>query len=73
MKNLFEFHEVKNTITGEIYCKMPKIAWLMTEPNAPLHFLGGTIIMSYACDPERKVSFIGHMLDAFISWWRYER
>lgn len=73
MKDLFEFNEVKNTITGEVYCRMPKIAWLLTEPNAPLHFLSGTIITSYACDPDRKVGLIGHLWDAFISWWRHGR
>jgi hypothetical protein len=73
MKELFEYNEVKNSLTGEVYCHMPKLAWMLTEPKSPLSFMSGTIITSYACDPDRKHGLLFHLLDAFITWWRYLR
>ena len=70
---LFEFGEVRHRETGEVYCHMPMILFLLTEPKAPLAFLGGTIIISYALDPDRKRGLLFHLWDAFISWWRYQR
>jgi len=69
MMKYFEYVEVKNTNTNEVYCQMPRIAWLLTEPNAPFSFLSGTIILSYACDPKRKHGLLRHLLDAFLVWW----
>ena len=69
IKKLFRVEEVKNTQTGEVYCKMPLIAWYLTNKGMPLSFLSGTIVMSYACDPETKRGVFTHLWDAFLTWW----
>ena len=73
MRNLFKFEEVRIKETGELYCRMPRIAWILTETKSPLSFMGGTIITSYACDPGRKHGLLFHLWDAFVTWWRYLR
>jgi hypothetical protein len=73
MKELFEKIEVRRKDDGELFCRMPRIAWVLTEPKSPLSFMDGSIIMSYACDPECKHGLFRHLWDAFMVWWRYLR
>lgn len=63
---LFEIQEVKNIETGKVYCKMPRIAFLMTETGKPLSFLSGSIVVSYMKDLDLKHGIIYHFIDALI-------
>ena len=66
---LFEIREIRNVETDEVYCRMPRIAWIITEPNSILGFLSGAIVMSYMCDPNCERGVLFHFADAFISWY----
>ena len=63
---LFEIAEVKNTETNQIYCKMPKIAWWLTEKGKPLSFLSGSIVVSYMEDTELKHGIVYHFIHALF-------
>ena len=67
---LFEICEVRNTQTEEVYCRMPRIAWVLTEPRRLLGFLSGAIVMSYMCDPDCERGVLFHFADAFIAWYK---
>lgn len=63
---LFEIQEVKNIETGKVYCKMPRVAFLMTEKGKLFSFLSGAIVVSYTKDLELRHGIVYHLVDALI-------
>ena len=63
---LFEIAEVKNAETNQVYCKMPRVAFWLTEKGKPLSFLSGSIVVSYMQDEELKHGIIYHFLHAIF-------
>ena len=64
MKYTTVYDENQNKI-----CDIHKLAWNITKKGMPFSFLGGYIIMSYQCDPNKEHGFFAHMIDSLKTWW----